>query len=472
MELGFISRRIGLGDYEAFKNYSNIDSLINEELAKTFDFNGSPTISGDIERWPKELTFNLDQRIERLVSMRKRSDELDNSDLPDSEFKILQDQNHKKFSVADIDKYRFFHSGCFSSAQVKLRLSYFWLNHFTVGDKDTTKELIGDYWGHTIINGIDGSFRDLLFYATCHPSMLTYLDNIHNVGPNSREGKKGKGSGLNDNLAREVLELHTVSPSANYTETDIKNCAMILSGWGNIFDKNSWKTKPKNFREPWDAQQAEPGTKIVFGKKFPPGPDGLRKLTNFLANHPKTIEYVSEKLVTHFCGAGVSTETIDEVKTIWTETNGDLPKIHKAVLTLAINSRSKAFLWPQTWLFQALRISQARLIAGFNEIDKDNMLPFEINAVTLMREMGQDFWSRRQPNGFSDKRDDWISTEHLDRRIRLAGLIYDFGKPQKNTDEILSKYNFSDNTIKKLYDFKDQRSKFIATLCSMDMMEV
>ncbi len=64
MELGFISRRIGLGDYEAFKNYSNIDSLINEELAKTFHFNGSPTISGDIERWPKELTFNLAPALE------------------------------------------------------------------------------------------------------------------------------------------------------------------------------------------------------------------------------------------------------------------------------------------------------------------------------------------------------------------------------------------------------------------------
>ena len=79
----------------------------------------------------------------------------------------------------------------------------------------------------------------MLYYAVCHPAMVTYLDNIHNVGPNSSKNDD-KDYGINDNLAREILELHTVSPSAKYTEDDIKNCALILTGWGFIFDKK-WK---------------------------------------------------------------------------------------------------------------------------------------------------------------------------------------------------------------------------------------
>ena len=475
MNLGFISRKIGLGDRELLKDYSNIKELISTEVEKPVDFVGAETIWGPVKPWPDELSFSLEERMKRLVARRTKRDQLEKSNLPDKELMRLIKENKEKFKVREQDQHRFFHAGCFSSAQVKLRLSYFWLNHFTVGSKGTTPSLIGDYWGNTIIKGLDGDFNDLLYYAVCHPAMVTYLDNIHNVGPNSSKNHY-KDYGINDNLAREILELHTVSPSAKYTEEDIKNCALILTGWGFIFDKKWDKEKggrPKNYREPWYKHQAEPGKKKVFGMQLSSGPKSLRELTDYLAKHPNTIDHISRKLVRHFCGPNIPSKAVDAVKRTWATTNGNLPEIHKTVLLHAVKSESKIFLWPQTWVFQALRMSKAQIVRGSKDFrNYDTYHGFDPSSETIAKEMGQSFWSRRQPNGFSDDKEDWISTEHLDRRIRLADIIYRYGKPERKIDKIISQFDISEATKKKLSAIKNSRAKFIATLCSMDILEV
>mgnify|MGYP001187175885 CR=1 FL=1 len=475
MNIGFISRKIGLGDIDSLKNYSSLENLISKEVEKPIDFVGAETIWGPVKPWPDKLSFTLEERIERLVARRTKRDELEKSNLPDKELERLIRENKEKYRVREQDQHRFFHAGCFSTAQVKLRLSYFWLNHFTVGSKDTTPSLIGDYWGNTINKGLDGNFNDLLYYAVCHPAMVTYLDNIHNVGPNSPKNDD-KDYGINDNLAREILELYTVSPSADYTEEDIRNCALILAGWGYIFDKKWRKEKggrPKDFREPWYKRQAEPGKKKAFGVQFSSGSKSLRELTDYLAKQPSTIDHISRKLIRHFCGPNMPSESVNAVKSKWVETNGNLPEIHKTLLLHAVKSESKIFLWPQTWVFQALRMSKGQIVKGFKDFrNYDMYLGFHPSSEDMMEEMGQNFWSRRQPNGFSDVKDDWISTEHLDRRIRLAGLIVEYGKPKRTADEIISQFDISETTKSKLSIIKNSRAKFIATLCSMDIMEV
>ena len=195
-----------------------------------------------------------------------------------------------KYFMEKIDKYKFFHSGCFGDAQIKLRLSYFWLNHFTVGEVRETRELIGNFWESTIVNGLEGTFSDLLYYSTCHPAMLDYLDNIFN-----------NKHGINDNLARELLELHSVSPSLKYTENDIHNAAKVLAGWG-ITEKDRRKIKDLDWREPWLKTKAISGDKKVLGKTIPDGKSGLRTLTDFLSGHSNTIRHISSKLLRHFVG--------------------------------------------------------------------------------------------------------------------------------------------------------------------------
>lgn len=480
MNLARVSRRIGLGAMEEFSSHTNIEGIIKSSLESHVVFKGLPSLHGAIEMWPSEKEFDLNQRIGRLVKRRTESDAIDKRKLSDQEREIARELNWKKFSVDKIDQYRFFHAGQYATNQVKLRLSYFWLNHFTVGAKEVTPQLISDYWENVMLSGLDGTFSDLLYNAITHPAMLTYLDNIYNIGPNSPKAQKcgskaGTSScvvGLNDNLGRELLELHTVSPLAGYSEGDITNCAKVLAGWGNIFDKNSWSTKPADFRQPWDNNQSEPGPKLVLGKEIPTGKKGLRVLTDFLASHPDTKRFLSKKIITHFCGEKYAQDHSEQLVDLWTKTNGDLKELHSKVMEMSITSNEKVFLWPTTWCFQVARVTGANIAAGFNEIGEDNMRSHIIDPSRIMSEMGHDFWAERQPNGFSDLKDDWISTEHIDRRIRYAGLLFDFGRPEKDTNYIINQHIKMPALRNKLLSIGNERTRFIATLCSPEMMEV
>ena len=480
MNLARVSRRIGLGAMEEFSSHTNLEGVIKSSLESHVVFKGLPSLHGAIEMWPSEKEFDLNQRIGRLVKRRTESDAIDKRKLSDQEREIARELNWKKFSVDKIDQYRFFHAGQYATNQVKLRLSYFWLNHFTVGAKEVTPQLISDYWENVMLSGLDGTFSDLLYNAITHPAMLTYLDNIYNIGPNSPKAQKcgskaGTSScvvGLNDNLGRELLELHTVSPLAGYSEGDITNCAKVLAGWGNIFDKNSWSTKPADFRQPWDNNQSEPGRKLVLGKEIPTGKKGLRVLTDFLASHPDTKRFLSKKIITHFCGEKYAQDHSEQLVDLWTKTNGDLKELHSKVMEMSITSNEKVFLWPTTWCFQVARVTGANIAAGFNEIGEDNMRSHIIDPSRIMSEMGHDFWAERQPNGFSDLKDDWISTEHIDRRIRYAGLLFDFGRPEKDTNYIINQHIKMPALRNKLLSIGNERTRFIATLCSPEMMEV
>ena len=480
MNLARVSRRIGLGAMEEFSSHTNIEGIIKSSLESHVVFKALPSLNGTIEMWPNEKEFDLNQRIGRLVKRRTESDAIDKRKLSDQEREIARELNWKKFSVDKMDQYRFFHAGQYATNQVKLRLSYFWLNHFTVGAKEVTPQLISDYWENVMLSGLDGTFSDLLYNAITHPAMLTYLDNIYNIGPNSPKAQKcgskaGASScvvGLNDNLGRELLELHTVSPLAGYSEGDITNCAKVLAGWGNIFDKNSWSTKPADFRQPWDNNQSEPGRKLVLGKEIPTGKKGLRVLTDFLASHPDTKRFLSKKIITHFCGEKYAQDHSEQLVDLWTKTNGDLKELHSKVMEMSITSNEKVFLWPTTWCFQVARVTEANIAAGFDEIGEDNMGSHIIDPSRIMSEMGHDFWAERQPNGFSDLKDDWISTEHIDRRIRYAGLLFDFGRPEKDTNYIINQHIKMPALRNKLLSIGNERTRFIATLCSPEMMEV
>ena len=263
-----------------------------------------------------------------------------------------------------------------------------------------------------------------------------------------------------------------MSPVAGYSEGDITNCAKVLAGWGNIFDKNSWSTKPADFRQPWDNNQSEPGRKLVLGKEIPTGKKGLRVLTDFLASHPDTKRFLSKKIITHFCGEKYAQDHSEQLVDLWTKTNGDLKELHSKVMEMSITSNEKVFLWPTTWCFQVARVTGANIAAGFNEIGEDNMRSHIIDPSRIMSEMGHDFWAERQPNGFSDLKDDWISTEHIDRRIRYAGLLFDFGRPEKDTNYIINQHIKMPALRNKLLSIGNERTRFIATLCSPEMMEV
>ncbi len=151
--------------------------------------------------------------------------------------------NREENLMDEKDELKFSHRNVYGKDQVRLRFTAFWANHFTTGNTHDNRNHIGHAIDEAILANLNGDFSHMLYKMTSHPSMLIYLDNIFSAGPNSKEvewaKRNGEQAGLNDNLGRELLELHTVSPSAKYSEDDIRNAAKVLAGWG-VFPGMLW----------------------------------------------------------------------------------------------------------------------------------------------------------------------------------------------------------------------------------------
>ena len=484
------ARKIGFGfspndDIPLDINAWNIEQL-NDEFP-SFGLN-------KVGLWPEEYNFSIKQRLERLdkhITYRNKV-QAENIDRQEKNKRVRASK--KEADVDKYDVYKLWNSAIYDNDMFKQRLLHFWTNHFTVGGSNGWRNyVIGDLIYNVIYKNLNGSFDDLLYLVTSHPGMLDYLDNQTSIGENSKEAKslkeEGKIAGLNDNLARELLELHTVSPARKYSETDIRNTAKVLAGWGvfvgdfieEFNNHKKWKnisgnTKLEEFvLAPYVKGRAEPGKKVVMGKTFPSGPKALRKLTNMLAKDDFTAQHLSKKLAVHFIGENASNGEVKVIYDTWKKSNGDLAAVHRATLKVAQGTKNKKFLWPSTWMFQSIRVSGARFIkenesgGGFGRIQDNGRPAYE--PLGILDEIGHNFWASRQPDGYSEKKIDWVSTEHLDRRIRIASRIFRAG-PSRSGEEIADLLDFSDRTKLVISKGRGSEEKFIIALCSSDFMEV
>jgi len=437
------------------------------------------TMSTIIEPWPESMMFDLDTRMAALRHDRKRSDEVDASaDMSQKEKdavrRDLRSRDHRF-----IDQLHLAHQGIYGSDPVRQRLIHFWFNHFTIGGGRESNFMNGHVIQHVIGTGIDGRFADLAYDITRHPGMLSYLDNIYNVGEKSQRARKlGKSVqiGLNDNLARELMELHTTSPSIGYTEADIRQAAKILSGWGDIFDnpktvKNFKDAGITDFHNAYFENKAEPGKKTVLGKTYPAGPEALQLLVEDLAASEHTARHLCHKLCVHFIADNPSSQDVAHLQSVWRDSDGHLPAVHDALLERAAASSQPKFQWPLTWLITVLRMSQANMIQGFDDLHRELLSHGgEYRVEKLYREIGQDFWSQRQPDGYSVLGVDWISPEHFERRMRLAAMIFDHGRPQRRADELMTLLDVSAATRALVDKGSSAKARFILLCCSQEFM--
>lgn len=476
--LAVVSRKVGFGFRPGDPVPLSADEWLEEQLGLRA---GWPCLRSDaagakgLGPWPDAPDLSLAGRVQRLRTLRTHADAIDARALPDAERAILRERNRAENTVTDLDQLLFLQAAVYGQDQIRLRLAQFWLNHFTVGQKETTGELIGDYWKSAIYDRLDGRFGDLLHAATTHPAMVTYLDNIYNIGTRSPKAAQCTGAdcvvGINDNLGRELLELHSLSPARGYTEADIHEAARVLAGWGNIFDR-PFHTEPDDYSQPWEAFHAEAGDKVVLGWPIPSGRGGLRVLTDHLAGDAATIRHLSRKLAVHFIGSGATDADLRAIEAVWHGTKGALPAIHRTVLRLAMASDARRFHWPLTWAVQVLRLSGGHLLESVEDLNQPEKGSVQREAAKLMQELGNSFWSERQPNGFSDTKADWVSTEHMDRRVRFAGLVHDHAEGRLPVDAILAANGFSRTTAALLDRGRDERQRFLLLMCSPEMMEV
>ena len=342
-----------------------------------------------------------------------------------------------------------------SQAPVFERLWLFWHNHFAVAEKAMLACWnTGAYTRETIRPNMCGSFTDLVKAVTTSWTMIHHLDNSESVGPNSERGRwrrrNGKPATVNENHARELLELHTVSPAAGYTQKDVVSLSYIMAGWENRWSEKREECNPVRF----DAKSHEPGNHVVLGKRYKQrGLSPKSKLNDVIEDlcaHPMCAEFVSTKLVRHFVSDDVTPEMVAPVIKAWQETDGHLPAVYKALIRVVYDHTGthRKFLNPEVWMLQSVKLGQAPWPPQADEMKYDfkSKPKGKLNRPrSVMWEIGHHPHRPAQPNGWPDTEAEWLSPELLIRRLALAKRIADNTRIRPAFDSSIAK-NFDNAT--------------------------
>jgi uncharacterized protein (DUF1800 family) len=288
-----------------------------------------------------------------------------------------------------------------TDAAFRERLVWFWANHFTVSIKaGAVSAVAGPYVREAIRPNVTSPFLDMLLAVMRHPAMLIYLDNTSSVGPASQVGQR-LHRGLNENLARECLELHTLGVDGGYTQQDVTELAKLLTGWSVDFRA----AEPGFVFRP---EAHEPGPKVLLGRRFVPGEAGGLMALEFLAGHPATHRHLARKLVRHFVADDPPPDAVRTVEGVLRDSGGDLAAASLALIDL-----------PGAWEPLAkIRGPADFVLAALRALDlPEAQRPPPENAMVLL---GQPMWSAPLPNGFPDDAASWAAPEAVMRRIDWA----------------------------------------------------
>lgn len=300
------------------------------------------------------------------------------------------------------------------------RLVNFWANHFAVSaDKQPVSALAGLFENEAIRPNLSGSFEALLLAVEKHPTMILYLDNQRSIGPNSTLAKRAERRrsdqqfGLNENLAREILELHTLGVDGGYSQQDVTTFAKVITGWSIGGGENRlWSEgTPGTFQ--FRASIHEPGSQSVLGNRYTQnGMSQGEAVLRDLAAHPSTARHIATKLVRHFTADDPPPAMIDRIADVFLETNGDLPSVHAALVTASEpwQSAFAKYKTPQEFVISAFR--------AFDRVPDDGR--FVVGALDLM---GQTPFRPGSPAGWPDSAEHWGGADSLYKRIEWSNTI-------------------------------------------------
>ena len=333
------------------------------------------------------------------------------------------------------------------------RFWLFWGNHFAISEKDFLAEFsTGPYQREIIRPNMIKTFEDMVQSVTTSWCMIHHLDNSESVGPNSNSKQWNPRDTINENHARELLELHTVSPSAGYTQEDVIQLAYIMTGWSH-----KWSNKELETGDVWfDQDKHQKGEKRILGVKYKnDAKRELPKVIHDLATHPVCIKFVSTKLCRHFITDEPTAEMINPVINVWKNSDGNLIEIHKEVIRQAFkhNNNTHKFQLPELWLMQLSKIFDLNIPAPAEKMNYQ--FEFEPSRrqkqlTWWLQEIGHSPYRAKQPNGWSDFEVDWVSPELLLRRLWFASTILpNYIKKENNEHEFILKClekNFDDHS--------------------------
>ncbi len=282
------------------------------------------------------------------------------------------------------------------------RLVTFWANHFTVSLKrGECAATAHAFIREAIRPHVTGRFGDMVLAVMRHPAMLMYLDNAASFGPDSYVGTRQR-KGLNENLARECLELHTVTPASGYTQADVTAFAKVITGWSIEIGKDPVGYVYRRF-----AQQ--PGDKVVMGRTYGEGEQAGVALLAWLSQHPSTYRNLATKLVRHFVADTPPEGAVRRVEAVLARTGGDLKAASLEITRL-----------PEAWTpLTKLRSPNDYILAVLRAVDlpADKRPP---DVPGLMAGLGQPLLTAPLPNGWPDTATEWAGSEAMLRRIDWA----------------------------------------------------
>ena len=304
------------------------------------------------------------------------------------------------------------------------RLVNFWANHFAVSvDKLPVIGLAGLLEFEAIRPHVLGRFSDMLLAVEQHPAMLLYLDQAQSIGPDSMAGERiamrgGKQRGLNENLAREIMELHTLGVRTGYTQADVTEFARALTGW-TVSGLGRGPASRLIGGTPGEFQFAEtlhePGTRTIVGKKYSQdGEAQARAVLLDLAANSATAKHLSTKLARHFAGDDPPTVLVDRLSKAYLSSGGDLPTVYRTLTES-----------PETWAPQPLKFKTPWewSVSALRAVGTSKMEP--MMAANVLRQLGQPTWQPGSPAGWDDIAASWAGPDALVRRVEVAQRIGD-----------------------------------------------
>jgi uncharacterized protein (DUF1800 family) len=289
------------------------------------------------------------------------------------------------------------------------RLVWFWSNHFCISaDKGpVVRALAGAYEREAIRPHVLGKFSDMLLAVETHPGTLIYLDNARSIGPDSTAGVR-QGKGLNENLAREILELHTLGVRTGYTQQDVTSFANIITGWTIV----PLRQDPENGGSfTFNPRMHQPGAQTVLGKRY--AEDAFRQgeaVLQNLARHPATARHIAGKLATHFVADEPPPALVDRLAKRFLDTDGDLLEVSKTLVAApeAWAAPRAKLKKPGEWLMATIRTCGIEMKDARRAVNSQNLL-------------GEPLWRPSAPKGFSDDSAAWL--DGLAQRLDIANVI-------------------------------------------------
>jgi uncharacterized protein (DUF1800 family) len=287
----------------------------------------------------------------------------------------------------------------------------FWYNHFNVfAGKGIDRLLVDSYEQQAIRPHVLGRFRDLLEATARHPAMLFYLDNWQNTAPNS-PGARGRFKGLNENYARELMELHTLGVSGGYTQQDVITLAKILTGWG--FRRGGQANSDNGFY--FDPKRHDFSDKVFLGHPIKgSGEAEVEQALDILAKHPATARHISYQLAQYFVADQPPKALVDRLAQKFLATNGDI----RAMLNTLFHS-------PEFWdskTYQAkFKTPYEFVISAFRATGTPATNPRQIQGI--LQQLGMPIYGCPTPDGYKNTEDAWLNPDGMTRRLSFATTL-------------------------------------------------